>query len=212
MLKLPSSPFLYPILDTHFSKDLIMDASEAIRAGTAILQIRAKEYSKAMIADVVKRLEPICQEQNTILIVNDHVDIALVSHAAGVHLGQDDFPASEARSLLPNRIVGLSTHNRAQFEEALRLPIDYIAVGPVFETSTKTSDHLPLGIDFVSEVRKLTKKPIICIGGIREEHFGDLIQAGADGIALISELYKTGNPGDQIRYLASRISHPASQP
>ncbi len=139
---------------------------------------------------MVEQLEPICLDNNVSLIINDYVDIALVSRVSGVHLGQEDFPVSECRRILPERIVGLSTHNKEQFSAAASLPVDYIAVGPIYETSTKQSSYKALGASYIEAIRPLTRLPIVCIGGIRKGNITELLEAGANGIALISELYR----------------------
>jgi thiamine-phosphate pyrophosphorylase len=186
----PKKPFLYPVLDSNFSNDLVQDAMDAIRAGVEIFQIRAKNLPKNRVLRIIEQLESIAQEGHACMIVNDYVDMALVSNASGVHLGQEDFPVLDCRAILPNRIIGISTHNREQFSAALNLPVDYIAVGPVYHTTTKPGTYSPLGPSFIKEVRSWTDKPLVCIGGIRESNIRDLLTAGADGIALISELYR----------------------
>lgn len=189
MTRLPKSPFLYPIIDSVFSRNIVQDALEAIRAGVQVIQVRAKTLTKAEIFDVLNQLEPVCREKNVLLIVNDHVDIALVLQNAGVHLGQDDFPVADCRRILPHRTIGISTHNMEQFRSASELPVDYVAIGPLFPTATKESSNPALGTGFLETVRPMTRLPIVCIGGIEEMHFSDLLKAGADGIAMISALY-----------------------
>lgn len=184
---------MYPILDSAFSADLLGDAKEAIRAGIEMIQIRAKNLTKARILEIVEQLEPICSDNNTTLIVNDHADIVLVSRASGVHLGQEDFPVLECRRILPERIIGISTHNKEQFSAAVNLPVDYIAVGPVYETSTKHGQYEALGASYIRAIRPLTRVPIVCIGGIRKGNIAELLDAGANGIAMISELYRGQN-------------------
>jgi thiamine-phosphate pyrophosphorylase len=190
--QLPSTTFLYPILDSGFSRDLVADGLEAIRAGIQMLQIRAKQASKADVLEIAQKLEPACLENGVQLIINDYVDVALVCSKAGVHLGQDDFPAEDCRTILPDRVIGFSTHNLTQFQSALKLPLDYVAIGPIFQTSTKQSSNLPLGLRFLQTIRPMTGLPIICIGGIEERNFRELKAAGVNGIALISALYKGG--------------------
>jgi thiamine-phosphate pyrophosphorylase len=190
MNTLPPSPFLYPILDDSFSSDLAQDAREAIRAGARMVQLRAKQSSTREVFETVKILIPLFEESNALLIVNDRVDLCMVSNASGVHLGQDDFPAADARALLPDRIIGLSTHNRGQIEASLLQPVDYIAVGPIYKTSTKIDASPAVGIELLRYAVHLSKRPVIAIGGIREENSNELLAAGVSGIALISELYK----------------------
>jgi len=190
LTRLPKSPFLYPILDSAFSANLIKDGLEVIRAGVRIFQIRAKDLTKARVFEIIRELEPAAQEKEVLMIVNDFVDVALVSRHCGVHLGQEDFPVADCRRILPERIIGFSTHNHEQFRAALDLPVDYLAVGPIFHTSTKETSNKELGPTFIEDVRPMTHLPIVGIGGIRESNFSSLIKAGADGIACISELYR----------------------
>ena len=203
--RLPKSPFLYPILDSAFSTDLIKDGMDVIHAGVPVFQIRAKNLAKARVFEIVKELEPAARERNICMIVNDFVDVALVSGYCGIHLGQEDFPADDCRRILPDRIIGISTHNRQQFQSALHLPVDYVAVGPIYRTSTKETADNELGPSFIEEVRSLTQLPIVCIGGIREENFATLIRAGADGIALISELYRGSGLASTISRLQDAV-------
>lgn len=192
--KLPQTPFLYPILDSAFSKDLHEDARALLEAGIEIFQIRAKDWSKRKIFDAVIELLPECNRKNARMIINDYVDVTLLSYAHGVHLGQDDFAVGDARLLLPQAIIGISSHNDFQFSVANSQPVDYIAIGPIYPTRTKIgSTDLALGVEFVRNVCKSARVPVVCIGGIGIQHFDALIKAGAKGIALISSLYKDGD-------------------
>jgi len=124
------------------------------------------------------------------LIVNDRVDIALATGASGVHLGQDDLPPEAARKLLgPRAIIGYSTHNVDQAISATKLPIDYLAIGPIFGTTTKTDTAPVLGLDGVRAVRRaIGEFPLVAIGGITLTNARDVIDAGADSVAIISAL------------------------
>src|SRR5690349_24856143 len=122
------------------------------------------------------------------LLINDRVDIALAVGAQGVHLGQDDMPADAARKLLgPNAIIGYSTHNIEQAIAATKLPIDYLAIGPIFATTTKTDAALVLGLDGLTAVRRaIGTFPLVAIGGITHANARQVIQAGVDSVAVIS--------------------------
>jgi thiamine-phosphate pyrophosphorylase len=205
-LGIPPSPFLYPILDDSFSANLVQDARDALRAGVQILQLRAKKLSKRLVYDTVEDLYPIFREANATLIVNDYVDIAIVSHASGVHLGQDDFPADEARKVLVDKLIGLSTHNREQVVVANHVSVDYIAIGPVYQTDTKGNSSPALGLQGLQIMRRQSNHPVVCIGGIHLEHIPDLLSAGVDGIAVISQLYKNGDIYENIKNFISEIS------
>ena len=205
MTSLPKPPFLYPILDTEFSEYPLIDARKIIKAGAEILQLRAKNLSKRAIYELAVELAPLCNENQVCFLLNDWVDIALVTETSGIHLGQEDFPVDQARPLLEGKILGLSTHNSAQFEVANRLPIDYIALGPVYETKTKRSSNRALGIPGITPLIKGKFKPVVAIGGIRQEYFPELLAAGVDGIALISELYRQGDLYDTVSRLLESL-------
>ncbi len=204
-MNLPTSPFLYPILDSAFSDDLIRDGRTLLRAGVRIFQLRAKNFTKFKVFEIAEQLIPICEETGALLIINDLVDVALVSSVAGVHLGQEDFPATEARKILPAKIIGLSTHNIQQFSTAHSLPLSYIAIGPVYGTRTKPAAGRAVGVEFLKKVRPLTEIPIVCIGGITEDRIPDLIAAGADGIAVVSALYSSPSLYESVSRLQKRI-------
>ena len=124
------------------------------------------------------------------ILINDRVDIALAAGAHGVHLGQTDLPAEEARRILgKNSIIGLSTHNLEQGAEATRLPIDYLAVGPMFPTDTKSDTAAPLGLAGLNEIRVVVEGlPLVAIGGINANRAREILQAGAVSVAMVSSL------------------------
>jgi thiamine-phosphate pyrophosphorylase len=200
--------FLYPILDDSRSIDVERDALESIRAGAKILQIRSKKLTKRELFDLIKKILPQCDQVSATLIVNDHVDVALLTGAPGIHLGQEDFPVLEARKLLPNAIIGISTHNLNQIQEANNLPVDYISIGPVFETSSKKNPDPVVGISLLKKARSITQKPIVCIGGIQKKDIPTLIDEGANGIAFISELYKNDDIFGNVKRLLESFTEP----
>jgi len=141
------------------------------------------------------------------LIVNDRVDVARLAGAAGVHLGQDDLPASAARGLLPDKaVIGLSTHSAAQVRQARQQPIDYLAIGPVFSTQTKRPPDPEVGLAGVREAAGLAavyQLPVVAIGGITLETAPAVIEAGATSVAVISDLL-VGDPAARARdYLST---------
>jgi len=130
------------------------------------------------------------------LIVNDRADVAALAGANGVHVGQEDLGVEQARAVIgDSRWIGVSTHNLEQFERATGTSADYIAVGPVFSTATKTNPDPVVGIDFIRRVRALTEKPIVAIGGITLERAAEVIEAGADSVAVISDILRAPDPG-----------------
>lgn len=189
---LPPSPFLYPILDYSFSTNLFVDAQDLIRAGARILQVRVKNETKRRIYEITSEIAALCAESNVSCILNDCVDIALITGVTGVHLGQMDFPVNEARNLLQRKVIGFSTHSREQFAAAGDQPVDYVAIGPVFQTKSKINAGKPLGLSVLRSIVREKKKPVVAIGGIGNDHIAHLIDSGIDGIALISALYRDG--------------------
>jgi thiamine-phosphate pyrophosphorylase len=184
-------PRVYPLTDVRLTG---LSHSEQVKrlsaGGAALVQLREKGmavrdfFAEAQAALINAR------DSGVKLIINDRVDLAMAIGADGVHLGQDDLPPVSARALLgPQAIIGFSTHDRLQAISALALPIDYIAVGPVFPTQTKGDTAPHLGLAGVREVRQaIGSFPLVAIGGITEVNALDVVAAGADSVALISSL------------------------
>ena len=154
-------------------------------AGVRLIQVRAKKATTGELLDDTRRLLSLLP-LDSLLIVNDRADVAQLAGAAGVHLGQDDLPAGAARALLgPEKIIGWSTHSSAQVEAAESLPVDYLAFGPIFATATKADTEPVVGLAGLREARKLTRKPLMAIGGITPANAAAAIEAGADTVAVI---------------------------
>jgi thiamine-phosphate pyrophosphorylase len=133
-------------------------------------------------------------------LVNDRADVAFLAGATGVHVGQEDLGVAEARSVMgPAKLVGVSTHNLEQFQRAAQTTADYLAVGPVFSTSTKANPDPVVGIEFIRRMRPLTDKPIVAIGGITLEHAAEVVEAGADSVAVIGDILLAPDPGKRAR-------------
>ena len=180
-------PRLYAIADAQFG-DPVQLAQALIAGGARLIQIRDKNASAGEFLDRVQRVLAIAPSDAQI-IVNDRSDIARIAGAAGVHLGQTDVPASAARAILgPGRIVGVSTHNLDQALEADHLPVDYIAVGPIYATTSKHNPDPVIGLKGLAQISKVVHKPIIAIGGITIEHARDVLNAGAHSVAVIRDL------------------------
>jgi thiamine-phosphate pyrophosphorylase len=178
---------------------------ELADAGVRLMQLRDKRASPRDIhlqtREFVEHLSP----RGVRLIVNDRADIAAMAGAGGVHVGQEDLAVEEARRICgpPPAWVGVSTHNLDQLREAARTSADYIAVGPLFPTTTKANPEPVVGIEFLREARGLTRKPIVAIGGITVERAADVFRAGADSVAVIRDLALARDPGARAReYLA----------
>ena len=194
-------PRLYVILDAAL---LTIPETECARqlvdAGVRLMQYRHKEASSGELLENSKRLSAALIPRGVTLIVNDRADVAALAGASGVHVGQEDLAVEDARAVVgPNKLVGISTHNRAQFEQAVASSADYIAVGPIFSTSTKANPDRVVGTEFIRRIRPLTDRPVVAIGGITLERAAEVVRAGADSVAVISDILRAGNPGDRAR-------------
>lgn len=158
--------------------------------GATLVQLREKQMRAREFYEQAKAAVAVARRTGVTLIVNDRVDVALAANAHGVHLGQDDMPPDAARKLLGDEaIIGYSTHNIEQATKALTLPIDYVAIGPIFATSTKSDTSPVLGLDGLRAVRNaIGAVPLVAIGGISLANAREVIEAGADSVALISAL------------------------
>jgi thiamine-phosphate pyrophosphorylase len=180
-------PRLYAIAEASFS-DPIDLAKSLFDGGVRLLQVRNKTWSARELLDQVERILAVAPPDARI-IVNDRVDVARLSGAAGVHLGQTDLQVMAARPILGSgKMIGLSTHNMDQALKADSLPVDYIAVGPVFRTSTKLNPDPVVGLDGLAAICRAVHKPVVAIGGIQLENAQQVLDAGAHSIAVIRDL------------------------
>ena len=184
-------PKLYPITDTRLSG---LSHAEQIRrlsaGGATFIQLREKQHAPREFYREAEEALRVARSCGVHLIINDRVDIALALTASGVHLGQDDLPPAAARELLgEHTIIGFSTHNVEQATVAARLPVDYIAIGPIFETASKENPDPVVGLDGLRSVRQIVGEiPLVAIGGISRRNIKEVLEAGADAVAVISLL------------------------
>src|SRR5271163_332042 len=189
-------PRLYVILDPSLitipEKEC---ARELAGAGVRLLQYRNK---KAAPRDLLRASRDLAEELIPLgmrFFVNDRADVAALAGASGVHVGQEDLDVEQARALVGAGMqVGVSTHNLEQFERAAASSADYIAVGPIFATSSKENPDPVVGLDLLRQARNLTRKPLVAIGGITIESAADVFRAGADSVAVISDLAGASDP------------------
>jgi len=200
---------LYPITDRDLSG--LSHAEQVSRlcdGGAALVQLREKILTPLEFFREAAEASYVARERGLKVIINDRVDIALALKASGVHLGQDDLPPEAARRLLgPEIILGFSTHNLDQARLAVKMPIDYIAIGPIFRTSSKHASEPPVGLDGLRQVRQAVGKiPLVAIGGITSDTSQDVLEAGADAIAVISDIWTcAGQVAAQTERLLHRI-------
>ncbi len=181
---------LYAIIDTTYTEasEAAATASLLIRGGAGIIQLRAKGLSGADTLEAAMEIRAVTSHAKALFIVNDRIDIALLSGADGVHLGQDDIPAKDAAVLLKGLIIGISTHNETEARQAEKDGASYISFGPIFPTLTKKDADTPKGLDRLREIRASVRLPVVAIGGITEASAVAALSAGADSVAMISEL------------------------
>jgi thiamine-phosphate pyrophosphorylase len=194
-------PRLYVILDSALLTIPETDCARRLAdAGVRLLQYRHKSAASRELLDSSSRLSGLLIPRGVTFIVNDRADVAFLAGASGVHVGQEDLEAEAARRVIgPGKLVGVSTHNREQFERATATSVDYIAVGPIFSTSTKANPDPVVGTEFIRQIRRLTDKPIIAIGGITLGRAVEVIQAGADSVAVISDVLRAPDPGERAQ-------------
>jgi len=184
-------PKVYPITDTRLSGlSHAQQVARLINGGASLIQLRDKDATPQEFYREAAAALQIARDHNARLIINDRVDIALALRADGVHLGQTDLPVEAARRLLgKDAIIGFSTHNLQQAKSATAMPVDYIAFGPVFQTSSKENPDPVAGLSALREVRAIVGSvPLVAIGGITAASAVEVLRAGADALAIIAEL------------------------
>jgi len=184
-------PKIYPVTDVSLSKLAHLEqVKKLIEGGATLIQLRDKRASPKDFYGAAKEVLKFARAKKVKIIINDRVDIALAVEADGVHLGQDDLSPEYARKILGEKaIVGFSTHTLAQAVESIKLPIDYVAIGPVFSTTTKKNAEAVVGLEGVKKAREaIGDFPLVAIGGINLENFQEVLDAGADSVAIISDL------------------------
>ena len=202
-----ASPFsfpspLYTIADTLGRLELsFVEITEKLCAGGAkILQLRAKDLPSRDFLVLAQEVRKICRRSGCLLIVNDRADIALTIDADGVHVGQEDLPLKAARKVLgPNKIIGVSTHDLQQARAAEHDGADYVGFGPMYGTTTKATGYTARGLDQLREIRAMVRLPIVAIGGITTERALATLTAGADAVAMISDLVLAKNIIAKVR-------------
>ena len=194
-------PRLYVILDATLLNNSPHDcAQELAAAGVRLLQYRNKSASARDLLETSRQLVSSLASYGSSLIVNDRPDVAALAGAAGVHVGQEDLDPEQARAVVGEEMwVGTSTHNLEQFGRAAATSADYIAVGPIFATTSKENPDPVVGLELVRQVRPLTDKPIVAIGGITLERAASVIAAGADSVAVIRDVLCAAKPGERAR-------------
>lgn len=194
-------PGLYAIVDASFG-DPVRIADQLFSAGVRMVQLRNKGASSRLLLDqsvrILRNAPP-----DAIVAINDRADVARIAGAGAVHVGQDDLPPASVRRIVGDAVlVGLSTHDEGQALAAASDPVDYVAVGPIFETSTKTDSSPAIGIDCLRRICRLVDRPVVAIGGIRLSNVEAVVRAGAASVAVASDLIGVGRiPGRAVEFL-----------
>jgi thiamine-phosphate pyrophosphorylase len=204
-------PRLYVICDTEVCAGagwaLVDFARACLDGGATLLQVRAKSLPGNAFLDLITAVVEEARTVNALVIVNDRADIAAVAGAGGVHVGQDDLSPRAVRTIVgPSSVVGLSTHSDLQLRAALDQPIHYAAVGPVFGTATKETGYDARGLEAVRAAAAVTASqqlPLVAIGGITLGRAASVVDAGAQSVAVISDLLSTGRPAERVRAFLS---------
>lgn len=191
---------------TDESTDPVELARLALEGGAGMVQLRRKNATGRELFQWAVRIQALCRKQEALFIVNDRVDIALAMHADGVHLGQQDMPASAARSLCgPDAIIGVSVSCTDEALKATEEGASYIGVGHIFPTFSKDKPTPPIGTAAIRTIRNAAQLPVIAIGGIDHDNAAEVIRAGASGIAVISAVSESDDPAAATRELVKRI-------
>jgi thiamine-phosphate pyrophosphorylase len=191
--------------------DAVDLAAAFLRGGARFLQIRAKEASGGEFLAISTRVVELAHGHDALVVVNDRADIACLAGADGVHVGQDDLAPRDVRRVVGDRaIVGLSTHTVDQLTEAVRQPVTYVAIGPVFGSVTKATGYDAVGLDMVRAAAACARQanlPLVAIGGITLNTAASVLQAGAASVAVIGDLLASGDPEARVRAFLERLDN-----
>lgn len=201
-------PALYAILDPEQIKNRPPQQvlEELLAGGAKLVQLRAKAMAPRDVLELANKVRAMTRHDNCHFIMNDRVDIALACEADGVHLGQEDLPLHAARKLMPNKLIGISTHDLQQAREAEHGGADYIGFGPMFGTQTKDTGYSARGLEMLKQIRAAVKLPIVAIGGINEDNVKQVWQAGADSAAIISDILQAEDVCEKAKRIVEAYS------
>ncbi|MEN6452980.1 MAG: thiamine phosphate synthase [Prolixibacteraceae bacterium] len=200
---------LYLVTDRSLSKGRPLEwiVDESVKGGVTMVQLREKQATTREIVELALRLRAKLHPLGIPLIINDRLDIALASHADGLHIGQNDMPYELARHLLgKDKIIGLSVENMEQVRHANKLDVDYIGISPIFITNTKTDTQSPFGLTGTSQAAAITRHPSVAIGGINEMNARQIVEAGANGIAVVSAIMSADDPMKAAQKLKQQLN------
>lgn len=193
--KFDLSVYLVTDRDLSLGRSLAWVVEQAVKGGTTIVQLREKDMDTKDFIDEALHIKKLLKSYGVPLLINDRVDVAQAVEADGVHLGQKDMPYKMARKILgKDTIIGLSVETFEQAEEAEKLDVDYIGISPVYTTPTKEELTKELGLEGVRRISEICRHPSVGIGSIKAHNAGDVIEAGADGVAVVSGICSAEDP------------------
>ena len=199
---------LYLVLDPDLCggpDGMVRTARLAAENGATVVQLRAPNWKKRQWLETARELKAVLAPLGVLLIINDHVDVALAVDADGVHVGQADLPVAETRRLIgPGKILGLSVSNTVQLK-AVPDGVDYLGIGPVYPTGTKLDAAAVVGARMFAELVAATRLPVVAIGGINADNCAPLFAAGAKGVAVVSAICGQGDPARATKNLLQKI-------
>ncbi|MCX3066465.1 thiamine phosphate synthase [Cetobacterium somerae] len=201
---------VYAITDSKSGKNkkFLEYCEDLLKGGAKIIQYREKKRDLKLLLEEAKALRELTLKYNATFIVNDYLDIALLSEADGIHIGQDDLPIKDVRKILgENKIIGISTHNPQEAQQAIIDGADYIGVGPIFYTETKEDVCDPVTLEYLDFVNKNINLPYVAIGGIKENNIDKVLALGAKSICLVSELVGADNTLETTKRINNMIIH-----
>ncbi len=176
-----------------------------IEGGAKVIQLRDKDSSTKVLFEKAKKIQEICKNANILLIINDHLDIAMAINADGVHLGQEDMPIGVAKKLMPDKIIGASTHTLREALLAQNEGADYLNIGPIFPTKTKDNIDKFLGPDIITNICSHVTIPFTVMGGINMDNIGTVLEKGAKKIAIVSGITEAGNVTKMVQDIREKI-------
>ncbi|MCF8335568.1 MAG: thiamine phosphate synthase [Bacteroidales bacterium] len=202
------NPALYLVTDRDLSLGRSLDwvVEKAVKGGTTVVQLREKKLDTKAFIEEASHIKKILKSYDVPLLINDRVDVALAVGADGVHLGQKDMPYEMARRIMGKEtIIGLSVESYEQAKEAGKLDLDYIAISPVYTTPTKEELTEELGLEGVRRITEICRHPSVGIGSIKAHNAGEVIQAGADGVAVVSGICSADDPEHAAKELRQAV-------
>lgn len=186
-------------------RGLLAVVQSAVRGGVTCVQLREKSLDTRVFVERARALKALLSPLRVPLLVNDRVDVALAAGADGVHVGQSDMAPQDVRRLMPGALIGLSIESWQQMHEAERAPVDYYGISPVFATSSKADAAPALGLAGLQQLRRMTARPLVAIGGIQVGNVAAVMAAGADGVAVVSALCAADDPARAAQALLAAM-------